>query len=448
MTSQWILPVAVLAGVMFAAGAHGAEPADTNYDESKVPAYDLPELLVTKSGQVVRTASDWRENRRPEILRLFEDTVYGRTPVRQVDVQYEVVERDDQAFDGLATRKQIRATFAGQLIADMLVYVPHHKVPHGKDPHGKVPHGKAGRDDPAPAFLGLNFYGNQTIADDPAILINPRWMRGNAAIGIRANRATEETRGAYRSRWQVETVLKRGYALATVYCGDFDPDNYRHDFTDGVHPLFYEGAQTTPASNEWGAIGAWAWGLSRTLDYLETDSDIDATRVAVLGHSRLGKTALWAGAQDERFSLVISNNSGCGGAALYRRCFGERIHHMIKPVGYWFCDEHRQYQHREHELPVDQHMLLALVAPRPLYVASAAKDQWADPRGEFLAAKHASKVYALLGQSALEGADFPPSDQPLTTTVGYHLRSGEHDVTAFDWAQYLDFADRHWKTRD
>jgi hypothetical protein len=342
-------------------------------------------------------------------------------------VRYEVTEVDKQALGGLATRKQIYAFFGDdQLRVDILLYIPNRKS-----------------DQPVPAFLGLNFYGNQTIHTDPEIQINQRWMRGNPTIGIKNNRATEQTRGAYASRWQVETVLRRGYALATLYCGDLDPDNYRHDFTDGVHPLFYRDGQTAPGPMEWGAIGAWAWGLSRALDYLEADPDVDATRVAVLGHSRLGKTALWAGAQDQRFALVISNNSGCGGAALFRRCYGERIHHMIKPVGYWFCHNHRTYQRREDRLPVDQHMLMALVAPRPLYVASAVADRWSDPQGEFLAAKHTGPVYELFGKDNLGNANFPEPDQPLHTTVGYHLRSGEHNVTAYDWQQYLQFADRH-----
>ena len=296
-----------------------------------------------------------------------------------------------------------------------------------------------------PAFVGLNFYGNQTVHADPNIKINQNWMRANPKIGIVDHRATKESRGASAERWQVEKVIGRGYALVTVYCGDFDPDQYKDSFDDGIHPFFYEVGQSKPRDDEWGAIGAWAWGLSRTLDLLTNNNSIDGTKVAVIGHSRLGKTALWAGAQDERFALVISNNSGCGGAALFRRCYGERIHHMVRNFPDWFCVNYQQYANNEDALPVDQHMLLALMAPRPVYVASAVGDRWADPRGEFLSAKHASRVYEKLGKSGIGNFEMPKVDQPIAKDVAYHIRTGKHDVTAYDWQQYLDFADRYLK---
>ena len=388
------------------------EPGDTNYDEQKVPAYKLPDLLVDREGRPVGLP-EWESHRRGEILRLFEESVYGATPQRKLPVTYKVVERDPNAFDGLATRKQIAAFFGDRrLRLDILLYIPNRPAK------------------PVPAFVGLNFRGNHTVQRDPKII--RRIQR----------KGPKYERGASENRWPVQMLLDQGYALVTLHRDQVDPDNYKNDFADGIHPLFYDKGQKKPGPKEWGAIGAWAWSLSRVLDFLETDDRIDAKRVAVMGHSRLGKAALWAGAQDSRFAVVISNNSGCGGAALYRRCYGERIHHMLKPVPYWFCTNHQQYSKREHELPVDQHMLLALMAPRPVYVASATEDRWADPKGEFLAAKHASVAYALYGKSELSEIDMMPEpENPIHTTIGYHLRTGKHDVTAYDWQQYIKYAD-------
>ncbi|MFC1679710.1 alpha/beta hydrolase family protein [Elusimicrobiota bacterium] len=400
---------------------------DPIFDESQVPAYTLPDPLAGAGGKRISDPAVWRDEARPAILGMFAETVYGRTPEGlPPGIGYEIIESTASALGGKATRKQVRIRFGpkDEPGLDLLIYVPN-------DRRG-----------PVPAFLGLNFYGNQTVHPDPRILLNPRWMRDNPGIGIEEHRATGRTRGAFQERWQLETLIERGYALVTAYHGDLDTDRYPADYTDGVQPLFYGPGQERPLPNGWGSIGVWAWGMSRVLDYLATDDDVDHERVAVIGHSRLGKAALWAGAQDERFAMVISNNSGCGGAALFRRRFGETLTGQTA-VSYWFCDNHMLFRRREHELPVDQHMLIALIAPRPVYVASAAEDLSSDPRGEFLAAKHAHPVYVMLGKEGLPAGEMPPVDEPVHGTIGYHVRSGGHGLTPYDWARYLDFGDKH-----
>jgi hypothetical protein len=424
---RWTLAALLVALVSFSSEARPQGLPPANEDESKVPSYRLPDPLVLADGTRVTTADAWRARRRREILRLFEELMYGKSPTDKVKVSATVKSTDAHALGGKATRKEVTIAFGAKADGpkmDLLLYVPN------------------AAKGPVPAFLGLNFDGNHTVHHDRGIGLAHVWPRARSARHESGRRATEESRGSSASQWQVERVLERGYALATIYYGDIDPD-FDDQFQNGVHPLFYKNGQTHPADNEWGSIGAWAWGLSRAMDHLITEPAIDGKRVIVMGHSRLGKTSLWAGAQDERFAAVISNDSGEGGAALSRRRFGETIHHINTAFPHWFAKNYHRYNDREHELPMDQHMLISLIAPRPVLICSATEDHWADPRGEFLAAKGADPVYRLLGTDGLAAREMPGPSVLIWSTVGYHLRPGKHDVTAADWDAYLDFADRN-----
>ena len=414
-------------GVLLIGGWEAVAQSDgINYDESRVPAYELPDPLLFANGTAVRSTGEWGK-RRQEILQLFRTYVYGISPAPSPDMKFEVVEQSENALTGKAIRKQIRVYFTGHPSGpsmEILLYLP---------TKGKRP---------TPVFIGLNFNGNHTIHTDPAIHISDSWVRNNPKVGVVNHIATEKTRGIAASRWPVQRILERGYGVATIYCGDIDPD-FDDRFQNGVHPAFYKPGQTHPKADEWGTIAAWAWGLRRAVDYFETDDDVDHSHLAVLGHSRLGKTSLWAGATDQRFALVISNDSGCGGAALSRRRIGETVRRINTSFPHWFCDNFVQFNDNEDALPVDQHMLIALAAPRPIYVASATKDRWADPRGEFLSALEASRVYDLLGYPGLPVDEMPAPDTPVMGQVGYHIRSGQHDITEYDWNRYMDFADKH-----
>lgn len=397
------------------------------YDEARVPSYRLPDPLITLSGEKVVTEEQW-EDRRREILALFETHIYGVTPSEEIDASWqEPLGEDREVFEGKGLRRQVRLWFrrgGKSCKIDVLIYYP--LIYSG----------------PAPFFLGLNFQGNHTVQADPEIIVTDAWV-DDGYPGVQNHQASSGGRGGEESSWPVEKILTRGYGLATAYYGDMDPD-FDDGFQNGVHPLFFRAGQDRPGPEEWGAIGAWAWGLSRIMDFLDEDERVDSARVAVMGHSRLGKTALWAGAQDSRFGLVISNNSGCGGAALFRRRFGETAAAINTRFPHWFCGRFHEYNHQEDRLPVDQHMLVSLVAPRPVYIASAAEDLWADPRGEFLSAYHAAPVYRLLGTDGLAANEMPPLEEAVLSKIGYHIRHGKHDVTDFDWDCFLNFADLHF----
>ncbi|MBL8892064.1 MAG: acetylxylan esterase [Planctomycetaceae bacterium] len=400
---------------------------EANYDEAKIPPYELPDLLLTTGGEQVTTAEQWLKVRRPELLRLFEEQMFGRAPSRPVDLHWQITDEDQAALAGRAIRKQVTIYFSKDRSGprmDLLLWLP-------KSVSG-----------PVPVFLGLNFVGNHGTHPDPAIRLTESWMRDDDKAGVVNNLATEQSRGRDQSSWPVAEILARGYGLGTIYYGDIDPD-FDDQFQNGVHQLYHGSGRGGPTPEQWGSIATWAWGLSRALDYLQTEAAVDAKRVAVVGHSRLGKTAMWAGAIDERFALVISNNSGCGGAALSRRRIGETVQRINTVFPHWFCDNFTQYNGREDELPFDQHGLVALVAPRPILITSAEEDRWADPRGEFLSAFHASPVYELLGQPGIAGPDMPPMHQLSGGRIGYFIRAGEHAMTKMDWEAYLEFADRN-----
>ena len=391
----------------------------TNYDEAKVPAYELPELLRLADGTPVTTARQWERQRRPELLELLAREEYGRTPTQRIKVRYQTVAVNTRAMDGKATSRQVRFTFSGnghEVEALLLTYVPNRR-------NGRVP-----------VIVGYNYNGNQTTTNETDVLPSPSvaWMGQDEAV---------TRRGYQASRWDYEAAIDRGYAVATMCYNDICPDSPSMR-ERGVAVLFDGFDASAVAPDEWQALGAWAWGSSRIADYLVKQRWVDRRRLVLTGHSRQGKAALWAGAQDERFSVVISNDSGCGGAALSKRAYGETVASITSRFPHWFCRNFNAYADKEETLPFDQHALLALVAPRHLYVDSAEDDDWADQRGEFLATLQVSEVYALYGMKGLGVSDMPAIHQPVMHDVGYHIRAGKHDVTAYDWKCWLDFCDK------
>jgi len=408
------------------------KPAPPNFDEAKVPEYVLPDPLTMLDGRKVDSAKMWNEQRRPELLKLFEEHVYGkatllRTGNTAFQTRFEHLS-SKSVYNGKGVQHQLQIVwYRGDDThkVDVLVYVPKSTA--------KVP-----------AFISLNFTGNHTVDADPDIRIPERiWDRSKPVW----KPGEEKDRGASSERWPIELFLDRGYAVVTAYYCEIEPDcngGYLH----GVRRFLYkDGEKQSP--DEANTIATWAWGLGEMLDaviHFQDKLGIDPTKTAVVGHSRLGKTSLWAGAIDPRFAVVISNDSGCGGAALSRREFGETVHKINTSFLHWFCDNFKKYNLDVNSLPVDQHELIALAAPRPVYVASATEDRWADPKGEFLSAFHADSVYRLLGTDGIGGVtEMPSPDQSVGGTIGYHVRTGKHNIIAFDWTQYMNFADKHFR---
>ena len=398
-----------------------------NEVESAVPPYTLPEALTRQNGQRITSPQQW-PRRRAELVSLFEEHVYGRIPADLPRQPGWIVETRKDALGGKAIRQRIQIPLSKgphPILLDLLVYRP------------------AAATKPVPIFLGLNFDGNHTITAETDIPLARGWVANRPRSGVTNHVANEGSRGSDAAAWPIERILERGYGLATAYYGDAEAD-FDGGWKQGLRGASAAGGpEHRFQPGDWGAIATWSWALSRALDQLQLDPAVDGRKVAVLGHSRLGKTALWAGARDTRFALVIANESGEGGAALARRFFGETTLRINTSFPHWFNGRFKDYSHRVTDLPVDQHELVALVAPRPVYIASAEEDRWADPKGEYLSGWHASEVYRLLGKDGLPGPDYPALNVSVGESVGYHVRPGAHALTAVDWEFYLQFADRH-----
>lgn len=379
-----------------------------------------PALLLSERGRKITTARQWERQRRPEILRMLSTEVYGVAPDTRVEASYRTLEEDGSALGGTATRRQVRITLraAGrEHTADMLIYIPN------------------GAGTPVPVIFGLNFKGNHATTLDEAVIL-PAEAKSAPALAPRGDNAR---------RWPYAEAVARGYAVATICKDDFFPDR-RDGYAQSVLPMLYEGS-TIPDSVRMKAVGAWTWGISRAIDCMESMPEIDTRRIMVIGHSRLGKTSLWAAATDPRIAIAVSNDSGSTGASLARGNRGETVQKINTSFPYWFTDRYKTYNGREAQMPFDQHMLLALVAPRPLYVASASLDDWADPLNEMRAAQLCGEVYRLYGMQPLAWRQerLPaPGGTFIGGDVAYHLREGGHDILLYDWERFMTFADKYF----
>ncbi len=392
------------------------------------PSANLPPLLVFDSGEPVKTPAQWPARRR-EILARAAAQMYGASPTPP-RLRFHEQEKDGSAFNGKARRRQVRLFLKdgdNPPAANLLLYTP-----------ANVPH--------APVIVGLNFWGNHTLSDDHRVLLPTSYVESSLGgfvdlTCVIDHMATSACRGIDAKRWPVEEMIDRGYALCTVYRGDIDAD-LEGDPIPGLRAAYPE-LQLRPDS--FGAIAAWAWTLSRMLDFLETDDRVDASRAAVFGWSRLGKAAVWAGASDPRFAAVLSQESGTGGAKLFRSGQGEDVQRLITHFPYWWAHNFQNYVGMDKQMPFDQHEILASIAPRPLFVASAVDDHYSYPPGEFASAVLASQVYQFLGVEGIPTTTMPPVSSPVFGRISYQIRPGGHDVTRYDWDQYFHFLDLYLK---
>lgn len=397
-----------------------------NYDESKVGDYKLglPDPLTFNNGKPVKNARQWKK-RRAEIVKLFEENQYGKWPAKKPALRYDV--QQDLGFDGTAVRKQITLYFSpdndGPRV-DVLLYLP-------KDAVG-----------PTPILLNLSFSQNNMVVGDPGVKPGHRWdPRTKTFVEVPAMQMPGGMRFGMDAT--IKKYLQEGFGFATLCYTDITPD-FEDNNELGLRGLYHTPG-TPRADNDWGSISAWALGVSRLMDYFEKDPDVDATRVAITGCSRLGKTTIWTGAIEPRIKVVMPSCSGEGGAAMSRRNYGETVAHLAEKTRfpYQFCPKYGYWGSRVHEMPVDAHMLVALIAPRPLLLQTGSTDNWSDPKGEWLSLIEARKVYQLLGQDVPASDEMPAADQPIYSTLGYVMHEGGHGVMPQDWTYYLEFMKRH-----
>ncbi len=405
--------------------------ADAGFpDVSKLPSQpEFPDPLTMIVGRRVATRDQWFNERRPELKDLFQFYMYGYLPPA-VPITAKVERTDPKALGGQATLKEVTIAFGPPETPKihLLLVVPNN------------------RPGPAPVFVGMNFSGNHSLLNDPAIRLPDVWMYPNRK-GVQNNRATDAGRGTEIDTWALDQSIARGYAVATFYSGDVDPD--RADVRQGIQPHIAKLGITRPGPHDWGTIAAWAWGIHRAVDYLVTDKDLDKARIAVVGHSRLGKTALLAAAFDDRIALAIPLQAGCGGTAP-SRCHNpkaETVKRINTSFPHWFNDTFKQFNDQVDRLPFDQHCLVALCAPRPVLFSNATEDEWANPSGQFDVLKAADPVYRLLGAGGLDAERMPEVNHLVNSRLGYFIRPGKHAMTRADWKVFLDFADKQFGTK-
>lgn len=390
-----------------------------NYSEDSAGNYVLPDLFTLQNGQKVKDAKTWMEKRRPEMVKLFEEHQFGKMPPRPKDMHFDVFDKGTEVLNGKAIRKQVRVYFTSDTNhkMDLLIYLPKSEKP-------------------SPLLLIINFSANSSVVNDPGVRQGMIWNREGKKVPAPASSF---------GRINIDTFITNGFGIATVYYGDIEPD-FRSGILHGIRGHYLKPGATYPADDEWGAISAWSWGLSRAMDYFETDKQIDAKRIAIQGTSRLGKTVLWAGANDQRFKMVIASCSGEGGAALSRRNYGEGINHMTDTSRYFyqFAPNRHKYSDNPHLSPVDAHMLVALMAPRPLLLQTGDTDHWSDPKGEFLSAVAAGPVYQLFNKKG-PGTDVMPKagDQNLLNDLGYYMHAGGHGTIPSDWGVFISYMKKY-----